>query len=234
MKKEIIVLSLGGSLIAPKAGIDWKFLKKFRELIVQEIKSGQRFAIIAGGGQTARAYQQAADKVVKLTRDDSDWMGVHATRLNAHLIKTIFRQYAHPRINKNPRTKADLREHFKRNEKIMVAAGWRPGWSTDFVATILAERLGAKTVINLSNIKYVCDKDPNKFSKAKKISSISWPDFRKIVGNKWGPGLNAPFDPIASRQAEALGLKVIICDGKDILNLAQVFKGKKFTGTIVE
>ncbi len=233
MKEETIIISLGGSLIVPKEGIDWKFLKKFRAVILDEIKVGKRFVIITGGGSTARAYQQAADKVDTLTKDDQDWLGIHATRLNAHLIKTIFRKYAHPRINKNPRTKADIRSHFSKGEKIMVAAGWRPGWSTDFVATILAERLGAKTVINLSNIDYAYTKDPKKYADAEKLVSCDWKRFRKLVGNKWDPGLSAPFDPIASKHAEKLGLRVIICDGQNIANLKKVFAGEKYKGTTI-
>ncbi len=233
-KDEIIIISLGGSLIAPKTGIDHEFLKKFRKLIISEIKKAKKFVIVTGGGNTARVYQQAANKITKLTKDDQDWIGIHSTRLNAQLIKTIFRKYAHPRINKNPRTKADIREHFKNNESIMVAAGWRPGWSTDYVSTILAERLGAKTVINLSNIEYAYDKDPNKYKNAKKIETINWKDFRKIVGNVWDPGLSMPFDPIASKLAQKLKLKVVICDGKNIANLKKLFAEKKFKGTIIE
>jgi len=232
--RDIYIISLGGSLIAPKDGIDWKFLKKFRTLIVSEIKKGNKFVIITGGGNTARIYQQAANKVIKLTKDDQDWLGIHSTRLNAHLIKTIFRKHAHPRINKNPRTKADLKKHFTKGESVMIAAGWRPGWSTDFVATILAERLNAKTVINLSNIEYAYDKDPNKYRGAKKIKTINWKDFRKIVGNTWDPGLSMPFDPIASKLAQKLKLKVIICNGKNIANLEKIFANKKFKGTIIE
>lgn len=232
MKKETIIISLGGSLIAPD-DIDWRFLKKFREAIIKEIRKGKKFVIITGGGKTCRKYQQAANKVVNLTKDDRDWLGIHTTRLNAHLVKTIFRNYAHPRINKNPRTKEDLRKHFKQGEGVMIAAGWRPGWSTDYVSTILAERLGAKTVINLSNIKYVYDKDPNKFKDAKKIKEISWKDFRKIVGSKWDPGLNAPFDPVASKHAQELGLKVILAEGKNIKNLEKIFKREKFQGTMI-
>lgn len=233
MEKELIVVSLGGSLIVPKE-IDWGFLKKFRHLLIKQIRTGKRFIIVTGGGHTARLYQNAANMAAKLTADDRDWIGIHATRLNAHLIKTIFRRYAHPRINKNPLTKENLRKHFSKGEGLMVAAGWRPGWSTDYVATILAERLGAKTVINLSNVKYVYDRDPNKFKNAKKISEISWKDFRKIVGNKWNPGLNAPFDPVASKHAQEQGLKVIIAEGKNIKNLQKIFTGQKFQGTIIE
>lgn len=231
--KNIVVISLGGSLIVPKH-IDWEFLKKFRQLIISEIKKGKRFAIITGGGYAAREYIEAASKVTRLSAEEKDWMGIHATRMNAHLIKTLFIKYAHPRINKNPRTKVDLKDHFAKGEKIMVAAGWRPGWSTDYVATIIAQRLGAKTLINLSNIKYACDKDPNKFKDAKKIEKIDWAGFRKIVGNRWDPGLNAPFDPVASKLAQEINLKVIITDGRDLENLKNIFAGKKFAGTVIK
>jgi len=233
MKNNLYTISLGGSLIFPRDGIDWKFLKKFRELIVSEIKKENKFILVTGGGSLARQYQEASVKITKLTNDDRDWLGIHSTRMNAHLLKTIFRQYAHPRINKNPRTNADLKSHFEKGESIMIAAGWRPGWSTDYVATILAERLNSKTLINLSNIDYVYDKDPNKFKDAEKIKEINWPDFRKIVGNKWDPGLNAPFDPIASRLAEENKMRVIIANGKKLKNLEKIFREEKFIGTVI-
>ena len=232
--KNLYIISLGGSLIVPEAGIDHKFLKKFRALIIKEIKKGKKFVIVTGGGSIARTYRDAAAKVTQLTNDDKDWLGVHTTRLNAHLIKTVFRAYAHPRINKNPRTKENLNKHFKKGEGLMVAAGWRPGWSTDYVAVILAEKLKAKTVINLSNIDYTYTSDPKKNKTAEKIIETGWPEFRKIVGNKWSPGLNAPFDPIASKYAENLGLKVIITNGKDINNLEKILNNKKFKGTTIK
>ncbi len=232
-KNEMIVISLGGSLIVP-GKIDWKFLKQFRKEIINQIEKGKKFIIITGGGDIARKYQDAAGKIADVSRDDIDWIGVHSTRLNAQLIKTIFRKYAHPRINKNPRTKENLMTHFENGEKIMVAAGWRPGWSTDYVATVLAERLGARKMLNLSNVKYVYDKDPKKFKNAKKIKKISWADFRLIVGNKWDPGLNAPFDPIASKHAQKIELEVIVTEGQNIKNLKKIFNGKKFEGTIIK
>lgn len=232
-RNKIIVISLGGSLIVPEE-IDWKFLKKFRKLVISEIRKGKRFVIVTGGGYAARHYQRAAGKITKLTRDDQDWLGIHATRMNAHLIKTIFRDFAHPRINKNPRTKEDISRHFAAGEGIMVAAGWRPGWSTDYVSTILAKRLRAKTIINLSNIKHVCDKDPKKYKNARPIKKISWKDFRRVVGNKWDPGLNAPFDPVASKMAEEEKMEVYIVNGRDLKNLKNVLSGDKFQGTVIK
>jgi len=222
------VLSLGGSLIVPKSGIDWIFLKKFRSLIIKQIQTGQKFIIIAGGGTTCRHYQQAANKVAKLQPVDIDWLGIHASRLNAHLLRTIFFDIAHPVVVKDPTRK------IKTNAKVIIGAGWKPGWSTDYDAVMLAKTYGASMVINLSNIDYVCDKDPKKFSGAKKITEITWPDFRRIVGDKWVPGLSKPFDPIASKLAAELGLKVIIMNGKKIGNLEKCLAGEKFLGTTIQ
>lgn len=105
--KKTIVVSLGGSIIVPRH-IDWKFLREFRKLIISQIKKGKKFIIITGGGYAAREYQDAACKVTKLTPDDRDWLGIHATRMNAHLIRTIFRDFSHPVINKNPNDLEDF------------------------------------------------------------------------------------------------------------------------------
>jgi uridylate kinase len=116
----------------------------------------------------------------------------------------------------------------------MLAAGWRPGFSTDYDAVILGKYFGAKRVINLSNIDYVCDKDPNKFPEAKIIKEISWDDFRKIVGDKWDPGMNAPFDPIASKIAQEAQMEVAILNGRKIKNLEKCLNGEKFRGTLIK
>jgi uridylate kinase len=56
---------------------------------------------------------------------------------------------------------------------------------------------------------------------------------RKIVGDTWSPGTNAPFDPIASKLAEKLGLKVFFAEGTDLEEVKKVLQGKKFRGTII-
>ena len=228
--KKIIVISLGGSLIVPRH-IDWKFLKKFKELILKQVKKGRKFILITGGGYACREYQQAAMKVTNLTKDDRDWLGIHTTRLNAHLVRTIFRDFAYPRINKNPN---DLEDFFNFKEGIMIAAGWKPGFSTDFDAVTLGKYFDAKQVVNLSNIDYAYNKDPKKFKDAKKIKEIFWTDFRKIVGNKWDPGMNAPFDPVASKIAQEAQMEVVIMNGKKLKNLENYLNGDKFIGTVIK
>lgn len=218
---------MGGSLIAPKKGFDLEFLKGFKDLILKFVKKGARFIIVCGGGQTARSYQAIAREIGELEAEDIDWIGIHATRLNAHFMRAVFRRWAHPAVVKNPTRKLKWRE------SILIGAGWQPGCSTDFDAVKLAELYGAKLVINLSNIEYAYDKDPGKFSDARKLERVSWLEFRKIVGDKWEPGANLPFDPVASREAQKVGLTVAIMQGANLSEVAKAIKGEKFKGTII-
>ena len=228
MNKKLFVISLGGSLVVPAHGIDVSFLKTFQKLILREVKKGERFILIVGGGATARAYMYAARDVTPVTHDDMDWLGIHATRLNGHLLRTVFRSIAHPKMLKDPTRKSSW------SEGVLIAAGWKPGWSTDYVAVRFAKLYGAKTIINLSNISQVHDQDPSKSKHAKPIDKISWKDFRKLIGTKWSPGSNAPFDPIASTLAGRLKLKVIVAKGHDGKNLQRILDGKPFIGTTIE
>jgi len=221
-----MVISVGGSQVVPKTGIDVLFLKSFKRLILEQTKKGKKFVIVVGGGTTARQYQQAARQVGKLTLDDIDWLGIHATRLNGHLMRTILRDVAHAIMVKDP-----TRPFPQWKEPVLISAGWKPGWSTDYVATRLAKKVGAEVVVNLSNIDYVYDKDPNQHKDAKKIERMSWKAFREMVGNEWNPGMNVPFDPIASKCAEMSGMQVVILNGSNLKNLKAFLQGKKWQGT---
>jgi uridylate kinase len=224
--QETIVISVGGSLIVPDQ-IDTAFLKKLKKFILQEIALDTRFVIIAGGGKTARKYQQAAGKVSTLSSEDLDWLGLHATRLNGHLLRTIFRDTAHPVMITNPDDVLDVPAH----AKLIVAAGYRPGASTDLRAVQIAVRMQATRVINLSDIDFAYDKDPRKFKNAQPLKTISWSDFRALLPAEWDPGLSAPFDPVAAREAEKRGIEVVIINGSRLTQVRKYLEGKTFTGT---
>jgi uridylate kinase len=165
--------------------------------------------------------------VSTLERDDIDWLGIHATHLNGHLLRTIFRDIAHPVMIKNPDDILDV----SKNEKLIVAAGYRPGCSTDLRAIQIAERVNAKKVINLSNIEYVYTADPRVDKTAEKIEDITWEDFRKIIPEKWDPGLSSPFDPVAAKEAQLKDIEVACIDGANLESLKNYLDGKPFIGT---
>lgn len=225
--KKTFVLSVGGSLIVTKEGINHDFLKKFKIFINQQIKKGYKFYLVVGGGVTARTYIKVALRTNKIKNFDRDQIGIRATRLNAELLRAIFSSVAYPELIIDPKKK------IKTNKKLILAGGYKPGWSTDYVAVLMAYYNNIDTVINLSNIDYAYNKDPKLFKDAKKMIISSWPEFRKIVGSKWSPGLNLPFDPIASRAAHEYGQRVVILNGQKLDNLGACLTGRKFKGTVI-
>ena len=230
IKGEVFVLSLGGSLVVPNGGIDTQFLKDFNAFIRDQISSKKRrFFITVGGGGTTRHYQKAAHEVRNTDIEDTDldWLGLHATRLNAQLVRTIFRDIADPRVIKH------YEVILKIDKPVAIAAGWKPGWSTDYCAITLCQDYNIPQAINLTNIDHVYTQDPRTNPDAKPLEDINWEKYRSMVGDKWTPGMNAPFDPVASKLAEDLGVTVKILNGKNLANLETALDGRHFVGTTI-
>ena len=225
----VTVISLGGSIVAPDK-VDEDFLKNFLSLMREFLEKDEkrRFILVIGGGSPARIWQQAYRNICpKAVNEQADWIGIMATRLNAQLVRAIMGDWCVQDLVIDP-TKV---EPFI--GRVLVASGWKPGFSTDHDAVLLAERFKADYVINLSNIEQVYTDDPKKNSEAKPIDKISWQDFLKLTGEEWIPGKNVPFDPVASRHAAKIGLKVICAAGKNLDNLRKILLGESFLGTII-
>ncbi len=226
----IRVISLGGSIVAPNA-VDEGYLREFGA-VIREFLAGdeaRKVVLVVGGGAPARDYQRSYRNLCEKIgdKDEEDWIGIYATRLNGRLLRAIFRPECTDPLVTDPSGTVEF------TGKVLVGAGWKPGFSTDYDAVVLAQRFDADTVINLSNIARVFTADPKLDKSAKPLDRISWNDFRKIVGDKWNPGANLPFDPIAARKASELGLKVIVADGHNIDNLRKILNGGTFDGTLI-
>jgi uridylate kinase len=226
----VTVISLGGSIVAP-GNADGQFLKQFSQLIRSLIEEDgeRRFVFVVGGGGPARTWQDAYREACgeAAIHDEADWIGIMATRLNAQLVKAVMAEWCFQDVVTDPTQAEPLKG------KVLVAAGWKPGFSSDNDAVLLAERFNAKTVINLSNIEKVYTADPKKDPSARPLDQISWDDFRAMVGDEWVPGKNVPFDPVASRHAHKIGLKVICAAGRDLENLKKIIRGGDFIGTTI-
>lgn len=227
---KIVVIALGGSVVYPGIdpnGIDTAFLKRFKKFLAPFLRRGTRFIFVVGGGKLARRFQDAAHAVSKLTDDDKDWIGIHATRLNGHLLRTIFRDVADPVM-------IDARGRIKRAKyPVTIASGWRPGWSTDYVAMRIAADFGRGEVIIAGKPPRVYDHDPARFKNAAAFDVLTWPAYRVLVPRKWTPGMGAPVDPIAAALGERKKIKAIVVDGRNLSNFAALLNGKEFQGTIV-
>jgi len=224
---KTLILSLGGSVIVPDS-VDINFLKNFKSLILSYIGLGFHFVIVCGGGKVCRDYQAAACNISPLSKVDLDWLGIAATKLNAELVRSIFGELAYEKVVNNPKKKINT------DKQIIIASGFIPGFSSDMDAVLFAKNLNSTTVINLFNQSYVYDKDPKTHPDAQPIKELSWKDYGKLIGRKWVPGMNVPFDPIASKKAQKLGLAVIIAKATDLENLKNIIEEKEFVGTMIK
>ncbi|NNM67063.1 MAG: UMP kinase, partial [Spirochaetales bacterium] len=122
------IVSLGGSLVAP-SGVAVDFLAAFHSLVVNWLDEvpGRRLVLIVGGGAPARVYQEAYRSLCPQPQAQSqDWIGIMATRLNAQLVKALFEKDCPGEVVTDPLGNWDW------NGRVLVAAGWKPGFSTDF------------------------------------------------------------------------------------------------------
>ncbi|MFO8016354.1 MAG: UMP kinase [Candidatus Woesearchaeota archaeon] len=234
MNADTYVISLSGSLICPSEE-NISFLKEFRKLIISHagkgnVNKGKMFIIICGGGQTNRQYNEAFRSIIgasEVSDESLDLLGIAATKMNGEFVRLMFGEYAAGKLLEDPNEKLDT------DKRIIIGTGWKPGCSSDKDAVLAAKTYGADTVINLTNVDHVYTKDPRKYEDAERIESISWKEFRSIVGETWSPKLDSPFDPIAANLAEQEGIKAIIARGKNIDNLKRIIEGKEFVGSVI-
>ena len=226
-KDKNIVISLGGSMIVPNSP-DANFIVKFKNLILKWVEKGKKFYIITGGGKTCRNYNDSLKNIINPTNEDLDWLGISTTRLNAELVRICFEDRAYEKIILDPDIIPET------NKSILIGGGWKPGNSSDLAAVHIAKSTGASKVINLSSVDFVYDSDPEKNPNAKKLENISWHDYRSMVSSEWNPGMNLPFDPIASKEAEELGLEVVFIGGHNLESLNDYLEGNSFVGTTIK
>ena len=223
--KKPIVISLGGSVLYPD-NIDTNFIKKFDTFIRAQVKKGRRFIIVSGGGRLSRNYQEAAASATNVTDTDKDWIGIHATRLNAQLLRTVMSDICDHVV-------IDERGKLSRLRKaVTFGSGWRPGASTDYVCVKLAIDYGAAVMVNAGKPDHVYTDDFVKNKDAKPFDVLTWKQYRALVPGKWTPGLSSPIDPIAARLAERNKIKAIVIRGTDLDNFANLLDGKAFSGTV--
>ncbi len=226
---NVTVFDFGGSIVAPDKP-DVPFLRRFLSFLKNWLKAdlSREAIMVVGGGGAARAWQGAVREIAPDTPHESlDWVGVMATRLNAELVRALLGPLSPDPVVTDP--SAD----FPFTGRVLMVAGWKPGFSTDYDAVVLAERFGAEKILMLSNIARVYDDDPNKNPDAKPLDRLTWDDYKKMAGTEWKPGANVPFDPVATAQAAKAGLTVIAAAGSNLENLEAILAGKEFIGTVI-
>ncbi len=221
-----IVISLGGSIIS-KEGLQLEFIKKFCGML-GNVQEYDRFGIVVGGGMLARTYITSLKKY-KINDNVLDEIGINATRMNALTVSTFLTDVN----SKIPTTVNDASELVSQYRHV-VMGGTEPGHTTDTVATLLAERIGASIMINATSVDGVYSDDPRKNSNAMKYDHLSYDDaIRLAVDKSIGAGPNVFMDITALNIAKRSSLRVFVIDGTDLAEYQNVMQGKKTSGTVI-
>jgi uridylate kinase len=222
MMREPLIFSIGGSVIAPD-GPDERFIRRFRSFAAKLART-RRVVLMCGGGSTSRRYIAAARRLGVSSADALHEVGIRATVLNAELMRATLgvREPVVTRFSGLRRSRA----------RIIIAAGDKPGHTTDFGAVAIARELGSRTIINVTNVPGVYTADPKKDRRATLIPELSWVRYRRMFPKTSVPGIHAPFDPVASALAQRIGCSVIIISS-DLPNIGKAIAGKPFIGTVI-
>jgi len=229
MKKKVIVLSLGGSIIIPK-DINVKYLRKFKKLLKKHSKK-YKFVVVCGGGSTAREYIKGLDKEkTNKMKFHQSLLGIAATRLNARFMTYFFGEDANKGI---PHDMTDIKNMLRIYDFVFCGAlRYAKAETSDGTSAKLANFFKTK-FINMTNVAGLYTSDPKKNKNAKFISEISWKDFNQMANKiKFEPGQHFVLDQSAARLIKKNQTLTYII-GTNLKQLDKLLKNKKFKGTTI-
>lgn len=176
MKRILIKLS-GESLMGDVALIDKEKTKEIAKLIKRVRKMGIEVGIVIGGGNFFRGRSNQDMYALYV-----DTMGMLGTTINALGLADAFKKEDVPCIISTPFDLNGLIPKYSDNEvlnkikdNVIVFGGGTGhiGCSTDTCASNKASLIKADTIIKLTNVNGVYDKDPNKYADAVMYDSLT-------------------------------------------------------------
>jgi uridylate kinase len=237
------VISIGGSLLFQQVRedaqaniikLDIELLERLSKLL-EELSHSHQLYIVVGGGTLARSYIETARK---LNGNEAllDQIGISATKLNALMLiaslsdKTKRPRCVYPKVAETY-TEAMLAG---KSYPLVVMGGTEPAHTTDAVAAVLAELVGADRLINATAIDGVYTADPIKVRDAKRIPKLTFEELIDIVASsKLDAGSNVVIDPVGAKIIARSRIPTMVLYGRDIVALRNAIEGKKFHGTVI-
>jgi len=222
-----IVVSIGGSILIQDKD-DITFIRKLAKVLIG-VSTNHRLYVVTGGGRVAREYIKIARELgaSEIYLDD---IGIQVTRLNGRLLIAALGDHCFQK----PLETIEDALHAARTHQIVVIGGLHPGFTTDAVSAMVAERVGAVRLINATAVPGVFTADPKKDSSAKLIKKMNYSELIDIVDKaEPGAGQNIVFDSLAARIIQRARINTMVCDGRNLPNLMKAIEGEDFLGTII-
>lgn len=206
-------------------------------MVVALWKKGHKVAVVCGGGKACRDYRNIA-KALDAGWEALDWIGVAATHLSASTFAAALEQAGLAGkvhwVRLKPERAAFVEAKKAFGRKVVVAAGYEPGHSTDYDSAMIAAAVKADVLVNASNIDGVYTADPKKDPTATKLPKLTYDGFLRILQqNEQVPGEYRLFDLSAAKVIKKAKIKTILVDGRDPEEIARAVAGNH-NGTTVE
>jgi uridylate kinase len=125
---------------------DPALLSGYADLLMKLKQEGHVVAAVVGGGSLAREMIKVA-KEMKLKEPKQDEVAISVSRLVAQLLLMKLSEAGAPKVPVSIKEAAD----FVKNGKVVVMGGLKPGMTTDAVAALLVERIGANLLVKATD-----------------------------------------------------------------------------------
>ncbi|KAJ51555.1 uridylate kinase [Clostridium tetanomorphum] len=181
IKYKRIMLKLSGEALAGEKGygIDFEVVQNISKQIKELVDMGVEIGAVVGGGNIWRGRNGDA-----MDRTTADYMGMLATCINALALQDSLEQLG---VNTRVQTAIEMKEvaepfirrramrHLEKGRVVIFAAGTgNPYFSTDTTAALRAAEIEADVILLAKKVDGVYDKDPHKYSDAKKFETLSY------------------------------------------------------------
>lgn len=228
------VLKIGGSLIYDsEMRLNSSFFNKFVPWINEARSRYDHLVLIVGGGTMSR---HLVEQVKPYAHNEKDLhrIGMEVTVTNAVILSSVIKE-ADVIV---PKTLGEALEAVVGDKRqIIVTGGFKPGWSTDMDAAVMADIVDVDKVYKLSNIDSIYTKDPRNNPNARSIRDMSWREYFTQFGITMEgvpsdkPGLHVPIGTYASQFSARKGISFFVSGGDNIAKmntLNEVFESGTF------
>ena len=222
-----VVIRVGGSVAA--SPINPELINKYASLLKEIKHKGHEVVVVTGGGQLAREFIATA-KSLELPMQAQDELAISVSRLFAQLFQ---KKLASDACSKIAATLDEAAECLS-DGKIMFMGGLRPGITTDTVAALVAERIGADLLLKGTDQDGIYNKDPRKHKDAVKLDRISFDSLQSVLEeSEHKAGIHQIVDPEAVKVLRRTRVKLVVVNGFKPENIRAALNGMK-VGTIVD
>lgn len=229
MQKETVVISIGGSIVAPP-NLDVTYIDSLARLLA-DLSKQRRIFCVTGGGWIARQYIEAA-RSFGGGEDELDLIGIAATRMNAQLLIAALSKYT--QVPVRPMASVESTVESAEGFNIAVMGGTFPGHSTDYVGAELAHHVKAARFVNATNVDGVYSADPNVVSTAEFYKELPIDSLIKMMGTEWKlAGTKSVIDGPACALIKEHKVKTFVVNGRNLPEFARAIKGEPYHGTMI-